>query len=308
MSSSPPEPGLGRLMLPRARLWCQGHAALLQAMPLALVLALFFVLPLLATAAVSLWDYTEYSLVPDITGRNYREMFEGCASFTLCTTFRTYLSTLKLCLLVWVFTLAIGFTVAYFLAFMVRTEAMRTVLFLLCTAPFLTSNVIRMISWIPLLGREGVANRALQSLGIVSQPVEWLLFSEFSVVLAFVHLYTLFVTVPVFNSLMRIDRRLLEAARDAGATGWQTLWHVVVPLAKPGIVIGSIFVIVLVMGDFVTIGVMGGQQIASVGKVIQVQMSYLQFPAAAAQAMVLLALVLGMIVALTKLVDIRREL
>ena len=308
MSSSPPEPGLGRLMLPRARLWCQGRAALLQAMPLALVLALFFVLPLLATAAVSLWDYTEYSLVPDITGRNYREMFEGCASFTLCTTFRTYLSTLKLCLLVWVFTLTIGFTVAYFLAFMVRTEAMRTVLFLLCTAPFLTSNVIRMISWIPLLGREGVANRALQSLGIVSQPVEWLLFSEFSVVLAFVHLYTLFVTVPVFNSLMRIDRRLLEAARDAGATGWQTLWHVVVPLAKPGIVIGSIFVIVLVMGDFVTIGVMGGQQIASVGKVIQVQMSYLQFPAAAAQAMVLLALVLGMIVALTKLVDIRREL
>ena len=277
-------------------------------MPLALVLALFFVLPLLATAVVSLWDYTEYSLVPDITGRNYREMFEGCASFTLCTTFRTYLSTLKLCLLVWVFTLSIGFTVAYFLAFMVRTEAMRTVLFLLCTAPFLTSNVIRMISWIPLLGREGVANRALQSLGIVNQPVEWLLFSEFSVVLAFVHLYTLFVTVPVFNSLMRIDRRLLEAARDAGASGWQTLWHVVVPLAKPGIVIGSIFVIVLVMGDFVTIGVMGGQQIASVGKVIQVQMSYLQFPAAAAQAMVLLALVLGMIVALTKLVDIRREL
>ncbi len=295
-------------MLQRARHWCQGHAALLQAAPLALVLALFFVLPLLATAVVSLWDYTEYSLVPDVTARNYREMFEGCASLTLCTTFRTYLSTLKLCLLVWVFTLTIGFTVAYFLAFMVRTEAMRTVLFLLCTAPFLTSNVIRMISWIPLLGREGVANRALQSLGIVSQPVEWLLFSEFSVVLAFVHLYTLFVTVPVFNSLMRIDRRLLEAARDAGATGWQTLWHVVVPLAKPGIVIGSIFVIVLVMGDFVTIGVMGGQQIASVGKVIQVQMSYLQFPAAAAQAMVLLALVLGMIVALTKLVDIRREL
>ncbi len=305
MSSSPPERGIA---LDRVRHWCQGHAALLQAMPLALVLALFFVLPLLATAVVSLWDYTEYSLVPDVTARNYREMFEGCASFTLCTTFRTYLSTLKLCLLVWMFTLTIGFTVAYFLAFMVRTETMRTVLFLLCTAPFLTSNVIRMISWIPLLGREGVANRALKSLGIVSQPVEWLLFSEFSVVLAFVHLYTLFVTVPVFNSLMRIDRRLLEAARDAGATGWQTLWHVVVPLAKPGIVIGSIFVIVLVMGDFVTIGVMGGQQIASVGKVIQVQMSYLQFPAAAAQAMVLLALVLGMIVALTKLVDIRREL
>ena len=82
----------------------------------------------------------------------------------------------------------------------------------------------------------------------------------------------------------------------------------VVPLTKPGIVIGSIFVIVLVMGDFVTIGVMGGQQIASVGKIIQVQMTYLQFPAAAAQAVVLLALVLIIIAIMTKLVDIRREL
>jgi putative spermidine/putrescine transport system permease protein len=159
-----------------------------------------------------------------------------------------------------------------------------------------------------LLGREGVVNHALMALRIVDQPQDWLLFSEFSVVLAFVHLYTLFVVVPVFNSMMRIDHRLLEAARDAGASAWQTIWHVVVPLAKPGLVIGSIFVIVLVMGDFVTIGVMGGQQIASVGKVIQVQMSYLQFPAAAAQAVVLLALVLIIIAVMTKLVDIRREL
>jgi putative spermidine/putrescine transport system permease protein len=145
-------------------------------------------------------------------------------------------------------------------------------------------------------------------IGLVAEPLEWLLFSEFSVVLAFVHLYTLFVTVPVFNSMLRIDPRLLEAARDAGAGFWRTLWHVVLPLAKPGMVIGSIFVIVLVMGDFVTVGVMGGQQIASVGKIIQVQMSYLQFPAAAAQAMVLLGLVLLLIIALTRIVDIRREL
>jgi putative spermidine/putrescine transport system permease protein len=165
-----------------------------------------------------------------------------------------------------------------------------------------------MISWIPLLGREGVVNQALMGIGLTDRPQDWLLFSEFSVVLAFVHLYTLFVVVPVFNSLMRIDRRLIEAARDAGASGRQTLWHVVLPLAKPGLVIGSIFVIVLVMGDFVTIGVMGGQQIASVGKVIQVQMSYLQFPAAAAQAMVLLALVLLIIAVMTRLIDIRREL
>ncbi len=90
--------------------------------------------------------------------------------------------------------------------------------------------------------------------------------------------------------------------------GWQTLWHVVVPLTKPGIAIGSIFVITLVMGDFVTVGVMGGQQIASVGKVIQVQMSALQLPAAAANAVVLLGAVMLMIVAMTRLIDLRKEL
>ncbi|TCZ54670.1 ABC transporter permease [Roseicella aquatilis] len=291
---------------PARRSW----APLLQSAPLWAVLLLFFVFPLLATAVVSLWDYTEYSLVPDVVSRNYVEMFEGCGDLSggLCTTFRTYISTLRLCGMVWAVTLVLGFVVSYFLCFHVRSDGMRMALFLLCTAPFLTSNVIRMISWIPLLGREGVVNQALVALRLAERPQDWLLFSEFSVVLAFVHLYTLFVVVPVFNSMMRIDRRLLEAARDAGAGAWQTIWHVVVPLAKPGLVIGSIFVIVLVMGDFVTIGVMGGQQIASVGKVIQVQMSYLQFPAAAAQAVVLLALVLVVIAVMTKLVDIRREL
>jgi len=138
--------------------------------------------------------------------------------------------------------------------------------------------------------------------------VEWMLFSDFSVVLAFVHLFATFMIVPIFNSMMRIDRSLLEAAADAGASGWQTLWNVIVPLSRTGIIIGSIFVITIVMGDFVTVGVMGGQQIASVGKIIQVQTSYLQFTLAAANAVILLGLVLMIIWALTRLVDIRREL
>jgi putative spermidine/putrescine transport system permease protein len=283
-------------------------APYLLAAPLTLVLVLFLVLPLLVTAAVSLWDYTEFTLVPDVTARNYHEMFEGCLSGRPCTTLRTYLSTLRLCALTLAATLPLGFAVAYFLAFHIRSDGARTALFLLCTAPFLTSNVIRMISWIPLLGREGVVNRALLGVGAVDRPLDWLLYSEFAVVLAFVHLYTLFVVVPVFNSLMRIDRRLLEAARDAGASGAQTLLHVVLPLAKPGLAIGAIFVITLVMGDFVTVGVMGGQQIASVGKAIQAHAAYLQFPAAAAQSVVLLLVVLLMIAALTRLVDVRREL
>lgn len=283
-----------------------------QAAPFALVFLLFFLVPLALVAMVSLWNFNEYELIPAFTLRNYLSLFEGCSRLTdngdLCVTLNTYLSTFKFCLLVWGITLLIGFSVAYFLAFHVRSSTVQTVLFVLCTVPFWTSNVIRMISWVPLLGRNGLVNQALMGLGLVQQPVEWLLFSDFSVVLAFVHLYTMFMIVPIFNSMMRIDRSLLEAANDAGASGWQTLWNVVVPLSRTGILIGSIFVITIVMGDFVTIGVMGGQQIASIGKIIQVQTSYLQFPLAAANAMILLAVVLMIIWGLTRLVDIRKEL
>lgn len=282
----------------------------LQAAPLAAVFGLFFVVPLLLTLVVSFWDYNAYEIIPDFVFVNYEEIFEGCLADLpeLCLTFKTYLSTLKFCFLVWLLTLLIGFTIAYFLCFHVHTLAMQVVLFLICTIPFWTSNVIRMISWIPLLGRNGLVNDGLLASGLVETRQEWLLFSDFSVVVAFVHLYTLFMMVPIFNSMMRIDRSLIEAAHDAGATGWQMLANVIIPLCKPGIAIGSIFVVTIVMGDFITIGVMGGQQIASIGKIIQVEMSYLQFPAAAANAVILLAVVLMIVYGLTRVVDIRKEL
>jgi putative spermidine/putrescine transport system permease protein len=275
--------------------------AWLQATPLAAVFVVFFLVPLALILTVSFWRATDYELIPAFTLQSYVDLVNE-------VTLRTYLSTLKFSLLVWLLTFVIGFTVAYFLAFHVRSTLWQTVLFILCTVPFWTSNVIRMISWIPLLGRNGLVNQSLIGMGLVDQPIEWLLFSSFSVTLAFVHLYTMFMIVPIFNSMMRIDRALLEAARDNGATPWQTVLHVVLPLSKTGIIIGSIFVVALVMGDFITVGVMGGQQIASVGKTIQVQAGVLQFPAAAANAVVLLAAVLMMIWALMRLVDLRKEL
>jgi putative spermidine/putrescine transport system permease protein len=293
----------------RMKLMRQSVGAWWQALPLATVFVLFFLIPLSLVLMVSFWDYNQYEMQPAFTVKNYFAIFEGCLQEgDMCVTFKTYLSTLKFSFLVWLLTLVIGFTVSYFLAFHVRSSGMQTLLFVLCTIPFWTSNVIRMISWVPLLGRNGLVNQSLLSVGLVNQPVEWLLFSNFSVVLAFVHLYTMFMIVPIFNSMMRIDRSLLEAASDSGASAWQTLWNVIVPLSKTGITIGSIFIITIVMGDFVTIGVMGGQQIPSIGKIIQVQTSYLQFPLAAANAVILLAVVMMIIWALTRLVDIRKEL
>lgn len=288
--------------------------AWLQAAPLAAVFAVFFLIPLGLIGMVSFWQATDYELIPAFSAENYLSIFQGCGDSLVttgqdtCVTLKTYASTLKFSLITWAVTAVLGFAIAWFLAFHVKTQGMQTLLFIVCTVPFWTSNVIRMISWVPLLGRNGLVNQTLLGLGLVNEPVEWLLFSEFSVVLAFVHLYTMFMIVPIFNAMMRIDKSLLEAARDCGTSPWQTLWHVVLPLTRTGLIIGSIFVLALVMGDFVTVGVMGGQQIASVGKVIQVQTSYLQFPLAAANAVILLAVVLMMIVALMRLVNLRKEL
>ena len=285
-------------------------SARLQALPLGLVFLIFFVIPLGIVVLVSFLDHNDYEMLPHLTTRNYTETFEGCIDNLprVCTILKTYGSTVKFCFLVWAFTLGIGFTISYFLAFHIRSMTAQVVLALLCTIPFWTSNVIRMISWIPLLGRNGLINQVLMSLHIVSTPVEWLLYSDFSVLLAFIHLFTFFMVVPILNSMLRIERSLLEAAYDAGATGWQTLWHVIVPLTKPGIVIGSIFVVTIVMGDYVTFGVMGGQQIASAGKIIETQLNAIQFPPAAANAVILLCATLIIIRVLTRVVDIRKEL
>ncbi|WP_223247801.1 ABC transporter permease [Sulfuriferula multivorans] len=278
-------------------------APYLQVMPITAVFLVFFLIPVILVVVISFFDYQTYDiLIPDFTLMNYQDVFSSSV------TYETYWTTAKLSLIVWAVTLVLGFTLSYFLAFHVRSRSRQVVLLLLCTIPFWTSNEIRMISWIPLLGRDGVVNTVLQTMGIVKQPLEWLLYSKFAVVLGYVHLYTVFMIVPIFNSMMRIDKSLIEAAVDSGAKGWQVVLNIILPLSKSGLAIGSIFVISIVMGDFVTVNVLGGGQVASIGKVIVTDLSSLQFPPAAAESMVLLAFVIILIAALVKIVDIRKEL
>jgi putative spermidine/putrescine transport system permease protein len=274
----------------------------LQAAPLSMILLAFLAAPIVMIVVVSFWGATEFSIYPDFQLDNYEFLFGSPV------TYRVFWATLKYAFITWAFTLVIGFTVAYFLAFHVRSLTMQIALFLLCTIPFWTSNIIRMISWIPFLGRNGIANQTLMDLGLIDAPLEWLLYSDFSVILAFVHLYTLFMVVPIFNTMMRIDKSLLEAARDGGATGWQTLAHVIIPLSKPGIMIGTIFVVTLVMGDFITVRFMSGSQRANVGRLISNDIALLQYPSAAATAVVLLCCVLIVIAILLRFVNIRKEL
>jgi putative spermidine/putrescine transport system permease protein len=274
----------------------------LLAAPLTLVLGFFLVLPIIVIVIVSFWQATEFSIVPAFSFENYKFLFGSAV------TFDVFLNTFKYAVITWALTLTIGFSVAYFLAFHVRTLTWQIALSLLCTVPFWTSNIIRMISWIPFLGRNGLANSSLLSMGIIDQPLEWLLFSDFAVILAFVHLNTIFMIVPILNTMLRIDKSLIEAARDGGANDWQILTNVIIPLTKPGIMIGTIFVLALVMGDFVTVRFMSGSQSANVGRLISNDVGLLQYPSASATAVVLLATVLLMVAILVRFVNIRKEL
>lgn len=270
--------------------------------PLALILFVFFGIPMIAVVVVSFFDYVNFQTVPAFIFINYQELFDTSLTLTL------YLSMIKYSLIVWVITLVIGFTVSFFLVFHVRSLLWKIFFFLVCTVPFWTSNIIRMISWIPVLGRNGLVNQTLLALGIIDEPLDILLFSDFSVVVAYVHLFTLFMVVTLFNSMARIDPAILEAAVDAGASRWQVITQIVIPLSKTGIALGSIFVITLVMGDFFVVKIMSGGQSSSAVYAMWNEIAMLQYPSAAASAVILLAVVVLMVAAILRIVDVRKEL
>lgn len=274
----------------------------LQVAPLALILGVFLVVPVVMIVLVSFWSYDEFDIYPDLILENYQWILTSQVTFSL------YLKTLYYAFVTWAITLVLGFTISFYLVFHVRNLIWQIGLFLLCTVPFWTSNVIRMISWIPFLGREGIFNQALMATGLTDQPLEFLLFSDFAVILAYVHLFTLFMIVPIFNSMARIDPILLEAAVDGGARPWQVVLEVILPLCKTGIALGSIFVVALVMGDFVVVRTMSGGQSATVASAMMNEIALLQYPTAAAGATLLLITVTLMVAAILRVVDVRREL
>jgi putative spermidine/putrescine transport system permease protein len=233
---------------------------------------------------------------------NYRELL------TTPATWRVYVSSLKFAVIVWAITLFLGFNVAYFLVFHIRSAMVRTVLFLLCAIPFWTSGIIRTIAWIPFLGRNGAFNQGLMALGLTNHPLDFLLFSDFAVVVTYVHLFTLLMIGPIANSLAKIDPALIEAARDSGAGRWQTMWNVVIPLSKTGIALGSLLVFTQVMGDYFVVKTMSGGQSASIVSMLSTQIQAMQYPPASANAMVLVVFVAIMVAGMMRVVDVRKEL
>lgn len=284
------------------RPWPGAMVSWLQAAPLALILLLMFVAPLVFVVVVSFFDYGRVDIYPAFILDNYAEIF------TSEVTGRLYLKTFEYAALVEAITLVLGFFVAYFLTFHVRTLQWRILLLLACSIPFFTSNMIRMISWIPFLGRGGILNGAAMATHLVSRPLDFLLFSDFAVVLAYVHIFTLMMVAPTVNAMAKIDRNLIAAARDAGAGEWQIVRDIVIPLSKTGLALGSVLVLTQVMGDYYIVRVLSGGKSAGVVSGIATQLNAFEYPPAAASSVVLLVVVIAIVVGIFSLVDVRKEL
>lgn len=290
-----------RLQLPAFRLPSYA-VSWLQVSPLALILVVLFALPTVLFLVISFFDYDRTGIYPAFIFDNYRDLL------TTPATIRVYLSSLRFAVIVWAITLVLGFFIAHFLIFHVRSVTTRIVLFLLCTIPFLTSGIIRTIAWIPFLGRNGAFNQILMRLGVISHPLDFLLFSDFAVIVTYVHLFTLLMVGPIANAMAKIDPMLLEAARDAGASRWRTMVDVIIPLSKTGIALGSLLVFTQVMGDYFVVKTMSGGQSASIVSALSTEIQAMQYPPASANAVVLVIFVAIMVAGMMRVVDVRKEL
>lgn len=280
----------------------KNNSSALQIAPLGLVILLFLIGPIIVITIFSFYKYTGFFMVPDFVVENFVEVFVSL------NTWETYLATLKIVAITLSLTFVFGFILAYYLVFDIVQFRWKIFLFLLTIVPFWTSGVIRMISWIPFLGKEGLINQAVMGIGLTDTPLEFLLFSEFAVIVSYIHMFTLFMAAPLFNVMAKIDRSLIEAARDAGASGMQILFNVVIPLCKPGIAIGTIFVLTLVAGDFTVVRVLSGSQVGSVSVAMANQIKVLQYPFACASAIVLLIVLLLIVGGIMRVIDVRKQL
>jgi putative spermidine/putrescine transport system permease protein len=279
-------------------------------------LIVFLFLPLISIFIFSFWKSSGHGMVPGFTLENYRAFFvvEGFfdpdkADFltpsvfirTLWTTFRFTITVMALCLI-------LAYPLAYFLSMQVEDFKWQLSLFLLAMVPFWTSYLIRAVAWLPMLGRHGLINEFLLDIGAIDEPVSFFLYSEFSYTMALVQLYVVLAVGPIFFSLAKIDRTLLEAARDMAATPFQIFREIIFPLSLPGIAIGMIFVFVMIMGEFATAVVVYGGKTSTTGTVILSYYAIANYPFAAVNAfMLMLAMMIGVVIIL-RLVDIRKEL
>ncbi len=265
-------------------------------------MALFLVVPILMMVYVSFWTQTTFKISPTPTLKSWQFFFSSATYLdALWTTIRIWLITL-------IATLLIGYPVALYIGLFVRNKTLQTILLVACVVPFWTSFLIRVVAWRPMLGTEGAVNIVLLKLGVITQPISVLLFTELSVIIGMTQIYVVFMVGPIAFMLSRIEPSLIEAARDLGAGWGRILRTIVLPLSMPGVVVGAIFVSVMVLGEFATPAALSGRKVNMLGNIIVTQVGSLKWAFAAVVGVVLTALMAAVVAVLLRFVDLRREL
>jgi len=290
--------GLAQPPSPRRRNWT---TAWLLA-PGMIWMTLFLVAPILMMVYVSFWTQTTFSISPKLTLKSWQFFFSSATYLdALWTTIRIWLITL-------VATLLIGYPVALYIGLFVRNKTLQTILLVACVVPFWTSFLIRVVAWRPMLGTEGAVNIVLMKLGLITQPISVLLFTELSVIIGMTQIYVVFMVGPIAFMLSRIEPSLIEAARDLGAGWGRILRTIILPLSMPGVVVGAIFVSVMVLGEFATPAALSGRKVNMLGNIIVTQVGSLKWAFAAVVGVVLTAVMAAAAAVLLRFVDLRREL
>lgn len=290
-SSAPPQPHAPRRNLQAAWLLAPGMAWML----------LFLLVPMLMMVYVSFWTQTTFTIEPTLTLDSWRAFFATPTYIgALWTTVSLWLIVLMACVL-------LGYPVALYIGLFVKNKTVQTVLLVLCVIPFWTSFLIRVLAWRPMLGSEGAINLVLMKLGIVSEPLQILLFSQLSVVIGMVQIYVVFMVGPVAFMLSRIEPSLIEAARDLGAGTWKIFRSIVLPLSMPGVVVGAIFVTIMVLGEFATSSALSGRKVNMLGNIIVTQVGSLKWAFAAVAGVILTAITALIVALLLRLVNLREE-
>ncbi len=230
----------------RSERWA--HVSLLA--PGVLWLLAFVVAPFAFAVVISFWTSSIFGLTPDFQFGNYVRVFSNPVYRDLI------LKTLRVAFVTTCLALLLSYPMAYLLSVMSgRAKAIMTLALFL---PFWISYVVRSFVWLPILGTNGAINRALLALGLIDQPLTGLLYNEGAIYVGLVYVYTLFMALPIYLAIEKIDPRLIEAASDLGATPRWVFLRIILPLSWPGVLSGCIMVFLLAMSSFVTPQLLGG--------------------------------------------------
>jgi ABC-type spermidine/putrescine transport system permease subunit I len=279
-------------VLPLARLL---RYALL-ATPIVFV-GVFLLAPLGLTLVLSFWERAGFKLKPAFTLASYEAFFTGVRLGVLE-------NSLVLAVVITLVSLLLAYPIAYFLSTRVRHEVAQVLLFLFAV-PFVINPIIRNFSLAFLLGRTGPINQALIGLGLTERPVDWLLFSDFAVILGLVMSYMPFMIYPLWLSLAGIDRRLIEASWMLGVRPGPTFLRITLPLSLPGVFAASIFGFVGTFGESAVPIILGGLGYQLMGNTITSSLDVLNYPLAAAMSSVVAATMLLFLLLWYRVFDIR---